>query len=681
MASWPVRAQQGSAESVRAILSAAQGVYAAEHEVWKRTVILTMSTEVHMLSNLHCSLKRLQLRHALAAVGQEALAFGLRHQLPTIDLGAISGLTLPAPPQQYLHFSQLGASGLMCAKIGLLELVVGDFGMDVLLLDTDMAFVHDPLPLLTRQAHQADVLIHTGINTLGCLPTPPHRLADCRRPEHEGSFHGSAAACVHGDGSWNAEQLQCACRAWASAPAVQVQQVRGGGTHHWRRSVPVRGDPDDETQSVPVRGDHPIPPPVMGFINSGLVWFRSHAPAQRLLRHLVAIMGNSSHSHNDQQALHSVLCSPRAVHPRLRAALIDTRVVSMAPTVFGMQLGEFEARLRSRSAPLAVSRRYCDALQQLRPREHWKPFVLHAAWNAPASAEAKLGFLKRTAMFSNASGGCNLTGPSPAIAWAWRHCLHERRVSELALERPATAHNRARASTTARMSWARGGCAAPLPARSAWRRATCGTRLVAGGETDKIALGSERRWRLEGNPHPPPVTSSRHAPHRALAPDGGPRCHSCPLDAPPDVISSAACVCVRTAASAPQSSSRVCRVKRPVACITVGSSACRPSSRAIHPRSARKRSLECLGNSSRPLPALSPSANSRSRRAHVAYARAASSPCSSAGAGASSLHRLHPSRRAASTHASRLWVSPPPDERTRSPRSNACPQPAHRMPR
>ena len=283
MATWPLRTQQGSAENVRAILSVAQGVYAAERdeqlEIWNRTLILTMATGVRMLSNLHCSLKRLRLRHALAAIGQEALTFGIRQpELPTIDLGAISGLSLATPAQQYLDFSQLGSSGLMCAKIGLLQVAVGEFGMDVLLLDTDMVFLHDPLPVLARQAHEADVLLHTGLNTLGCVPTPPRRLSDCRRPE-EGSFVGSAAACAHGDGVWNAEQLQCACRAWAAVPA-------------WKR------------------GMHPIPPREMGFLNSGLVWFRSRGPAQRLLRHFVAILMNASASHNDQQVRYPLPTTP-----------------------------------------------------------------------------------------------------------------------------------------------------------------------------------------------------------------------------------------------------------------------------------------------------------------------------------------------------------------------------------
>ena len=109
------------------------------------------------------------------------------------------------------------------------------------------------------------------------------------------------------------------------------------------------------------------------------------------------------------------MCSAHAVDAWLKVGLIDTRVVSIAPTVLGMQLSEFNARLLHRHARIAASRRYCDALQQLRPRDHMRPFVLHAAWNAPATARAKQSFLRRTAMFINANGSCNLAGPQHAI--------------------------------------------------------------------------------------------------------------------------------------------------------------------------------------------------------------------------------------------------------------------------
>ena len=143
-----------------------RGIYRNQRRAWQASVLITLSNAatLPMLRMQHCQLQRHGLMSAVAALDAATLRWARSAGTPAFSVAAW-GFSQSRFTNKQLKLGDQGPSGLACTKIGLMRSAVAT-GLDPLLLDADVAFLRDPLPLLAPLVleHRVAALYQSGLD-------------------------------------------------------------------------------------------------------------------------------------------------------------------------------------------------------------------------------------------------------------------------------------------------------------------------------------------------------------------------------------------------------------------------------------------------------------------------------------------------------------------------------------
>jgi hypothetical protein len=340
-------------QHVRLVLTRVRGAY-SDHTrrtaSWRSTVLITLCNAANLMEarKQHCQLMQVGLQTAVAALDRATLNWARDAGAPAFAVAGW-GFGMAQFENKQLSLHQLGPSGLSCTKIGLMRSAVAA-GFDPLLLDADVAFLSDPLPLLTALVarHRVAALYESGLDErqlthLTELAQDYSQQAPEAQPGDLIAAPATTAAFSRRRRTDANDQHQ------VMRPVHRLRVCRAWPEHHGR----VQGHSSTLLPDVP-----------HGFINAGFVWLRAGAAALKYTGDCLAYLREHDRS-GDQEAQQAAFCQSDT--------FADEGVALISPTVVQTAAGRIAAEGERRVLAL--------------------PAAGHATFNRPSGRKEKRHWL------------------------------------------------------------------------------------------------------------------------------------------------------------------------------------------------------------------------------------------------------------------------------------------------